>query len=81
MKHFYELKAVESLADGEKAFPEPGVEYRLRTIDNRVAGDDLVKHVVRAGEILIAVTTADEAFPVTGKGQFVLVPLNIFTGL
>lgn len=81
MKHFYDLKTVDSLAEGEMAFPEPGVEYRLRTIDNRQLSDDLVKHVIRTGEILCAVTTADESFPITGEGQFVLVPLNIFTGL
>ncbi len=81
MKHFYDLKTVESLTEGEKAFPQPSVEYRLRTIDNRLVGDESVKHVVRAGDILFAVTVTDEAFPVTGEGQFVLVPLKIFSGL
>ena len=35
MKHFYDLRTVDDLADGEIAMPEPGITYDLRTINNR----------------------------------------------
>jgi hypothetical protein len=32
-KHFYDLREVDDLADGEQALPEPGVTYDLRTME------------------------------------------------
>lgn len=75
-KHFYDLREVDDLADGEQAFPEPGVTYDLRTMENRTV-DTRVDCVFRDGEALFARTAAGETYPVTGEGSYVLVPRGL----
>lgn len=75
-KHFYDLREVEDLADGERAFPEAGMTYDLRTMENRTI-DTKVECVFRDGETLFARTAAGETYPVTGEGAYVLVPRGL----
>ena len=49
MKHFYDLRTVDDLADGEIATPEPGITYDLRTINNRKLDVGSVVDVIRQG--------------------------------
>ena len=79
--YIFELRTVDDLTEGQIAIPEPGVSYRLRTMDNKQVSDALVKHVFRNGESLFALTVNDERFPVTGAGHCVLVPVNFLNGL
>ncbi len=56
MKHFYDLRTVDDLADGEIATPEPGITYDLRTINNRKLDVGSVVDVIRQGPTLFART-------------------------
>lgn len=75
-KHFYDLREVDGLAEGEQALPEPGVTYDLRTMDNRTV-DTEVECVFRDGETLFARTAAGKTYSVTGEGSYVLVPRGL----
>lgn len=77
MKHFYDLRTVEDLADGEIATPEPGITYDLRTIDNRKLDVGGVVDVIRNGGTLYARTANGESIAVTGHGAAVLVPNDL----
>ncbi len=59
MKHFYDLRTVDDLADGEIATPEPGITYDLRTINNRKLDVGSVVDVIRQGPTLFARTTTE----------------------
>ena len=76
-KHFYDLRNVDDLADGERATPEPGVTYDLRTIGNRSVDSGTVECVFRDGDVLFARTSEGETYPVTGEGSYVLVPRGL----
>jgi hypothetical protein len=76
-KHFYDLRDVDDLAEGERAMPEPGVTYDLRTIDNRSVDSGTVECVFRDGDMLFARTIDGETYPVTGQGSYVLVPRGL----
>ena len=73
-KHFYDLREVNDLSDGERATPEPGVTYDLRTIKNQAVASGTVEYVFRDGDTLFARTADGESYPVTGAGSYVLVP-------
>lgn len=75
-KHFYDLREVDDLAQGEQALPEPGVTYGLRTMENRTV-DSEVECVFRNGDTLFARTAAGKTYPVTGEGSYVLVPRGL----
>ena len=77
MKHFYDLRIVEDLADGEIATPEPGITYNLRTINNRTLDVGTVVDVIRDGGVLFARTTKGDSIAVTGHGAAVLVPNDL----
>ena len=77
MKHFYDLRIVEDLADGEIATPEPGITYNLRTINNRTLDVGTVVDVIRDGGVLFARTTKGDLIAVTGHGAAVLVPNDL----
>ncbi|MGB7329403.1 MAG: hypothetical protein WBD31_31270 [Rubripirellula sp.] len=77
MKHFYDLRTVEDLEDGETATPEPGVRYELRSIRNEMIDAGPVRDVIRRGDALYARTDAGESFPVTGADSHVLVPIGL----
>lgn len=77
MKHFYDLRTVEDLADGEIAVPEPGVTYNLRTIGNRKLDVGMVVDVVRQGDTLFARTTSGDSIAVSGHGAAILVPRDL----
>ena len=76
-KHFYDLRDVDDLAEGERAMPEPGVTYDLRTIDKRPMDSGTVECVFRDGNTLFARTIDGETYPVTGEGSYVLVPRGL----
>ncbi|MCM2370693.1 hypothetical protein [Aporhodopirellula aestuarii] len=46
MKHFYDLRTVEDLEDGETATPEAGVRYELRSIRNEMIDAGPVRDVI-----------------------------------
>jgi hypothetical protein len=71
--HIGELQRVQDLAEGERALPEHGTVYRLRSIDN-TAVETHVEFVVRRDQRLFARGTCGNEFPVSGPGAFVLVP-------
>jgi hypothetical protein len=74
--HIGELQRVTDLAEGERAMPEQGLTYGLRSIDN----EDLKTHVefvVRRDQRLFARGTCGNEFPVSGTGGFVLVPRSL----
>ena len=75
-KHFYDLREVDDLEEGERALPEPGVTYDLRTMENRTV-DTEVECVFRDGGTLFARTSAGETYPVTGEGSYVLGPRGL----
>ncbi len=77
MKHFYDLRTVDDLADGEIATPEPGITYNLRSIDNRQLDVGTVVDVIRKGNDLFARTTTGKSIAVTGIGAAVLVPQGL----
>lgn len=68
-----EVNSLEDLFVGQKAWPEPGVRYRLRAIDHPryLAEVDYIVH--RAAE-LFAVADDGKEYAITGQGAFVLVP-------
>ena len=68
-----EIQRVTDLAENERAFPEPDLDYGLRSMDNTVV-DTTVKFVVRRRDQLIAKGSGGEDFPVSGVGAFVLTP-------
>jgi hypothetical protein len=68
-----ELRRVTDLAEGERAMPEQGTAYGLRSIDN-IAVETHVEFVVRRDQCLFARGTDGSEFPVSGTGAFVLVP-------
>ena len=68
-----EIQRVSDLAEGERATPEQGTAYGLRTIDN-IAVETHVEFVVRRGQRLFAGGTCVNEFPVSGPGGFVLTP-------
>ncbi len=65
MKHFYDLRTVDDLADGEIATPEPGITYDLRTINNRKLDVGSVVDVIRQGPTLFARTTSGDSIAVS----------------
>jgi hypothetical protein len=77
MKHFYDLRTVDDLAEGETATPEPGITYDLRAIGNRRLDVGTVVDVVRKDGVLYARTTNSESIAVTGKGAAILVPRGL----
>ncbi len=77
MKHFYDLKTVDDLADGQIATPEPGFTYNLRTINNRKLDVGSVVEVIRQGPNLFARTTNGALIPVSGRGAAILVPHDL----
>ena len=58
--NFYDLRDVNDLADGERATPESGVTYDLRTIDNRRQEAGTAEYVFREGDVLYARMTTGE---------------------
>lgn len=77
MKHFYDLRTVDDLADGEIATPEPGITYDLRTINNRKLDVGRVVDVIRQGPTLFARTTNGDSIAVSGHGAAILVPHDL----
>jgi hypothetical protein len=77
VKHFYDLRTVNDLADGETATPEPGITYDLRTINNCRLDVGSVVDVIRTGETLFARTTNGDLIPVSGRGAAILVPHDL----
>ncbi|MCP4299208.1 MAG: hypothetical protein GY783_01365 [Gammaproteobacteria bacterium] len=75
--HFYDLREVTDLVDDERATPEPGVTYDLRTIDNRRQEAGTAEYVFREGDVLYARMTTGESFAVTGPNSHVLVPRGL----
>ena len=77
MKHFYDLRTVDDLVDGEIATPEPGITYDLRTINNRKLDVGSVVDVIRHGPTLFARTTNGDSIAVSGHGAAILVPHDL----
>jgi hypothetical protein len=77
VKHFYDLRTVDDLADGEIATPEPGITYDLRTIHNRKLDVGSVVDVIRLGPTLFARTTNGDSIAVSGHGAAILVPRDL----
>lgn len=71
-----QLNAVTDLDDGDRAAPEPGTAYRLRTIHGKAIDAGDVTEVVRQGDALYARTSSGQSFPITGDGSPVLVPFR-----
>ena len=71
-----DIQRVTDLNENEQAFPEKGIVYGLRAVNNNDANTD-VEFVVRRGDCLIARGFNGEDFPVSGKGGFVLTPRPI----
>lgn len=71
--HIGELQRVTDLTDGERAIPEQGLTYGLRSIDNTVV-ETHVEFVVRRDQRLFARGNCGNEFPVSGTGAFVLIP-------
>ena len=68
-----DIQRVTDLKENEQAFPENGIVYGLRAVDNDPVESD-VEFVVRLDERLIARACNGEDFPVSGKGAFVMTP-------
>ncbi len=77
MKHFYDLRTVDDLAEGETAAPEPGITYDLRAIGNRRLDVGTVVDVIRRDGVLFARTTNGDSIAVTGNGAAILVPRGL----
>ncbi len=77
MKHFYDLRTVDDLVDGEIATPEPGITYDLRTINNHKLDVGSVVDVIRQSPTLFARTTNGDSIPVSGHGAAILVPHDL----
>ena len=71
-----EIQRVTDLAENERATPEQGIAYGLRSIDN-IAVETDVEFVVRRGPRLIARGDCGNEFPVSGSGAFVLTPRTV----
>jgi hypothetical protein len=68
-----EIQRVSDLAEGERATPEQGTAYGLRSIDN-IAVETHVEFVVRRGQRLFARGICGNDFPISGSGALVLTP-------
>jgi hypothetical protein len=68
-----ELRRITDLAEGERAMPEHGIVYGLRSIDNNVV-ETHVEFIVRRDQHLFARGNCGTEFPVSGSSAFVLVP-------
>ncbi len=78
MKHFYDLRTVDDLADGEIATPEPGITYDLRTINNRKLDVGSVVDVIRPRSHAVRSNDQrrfDRSFPATALP--ILVPHDL----
>ena len=68
-----EVNSIDDLFVDQKAWPEPGVRYRLRAIDHpRYLAE--VDYIVRRDTELFAVADDGKEYGITGQGAFVLVP-------
>lgn len=70
-----EVKTIRDLFVGQIAVPEPGVQYRLRRVDE-VDSFANVDFVIRRSDCLFARTEDLKEFPITGEGACILVPSN-----
>jgi hypothetical protein len=70
-----EVKTINDLFVGQIAVPEPGVQYRLRRVDE-VDSFANVDFVIRRSDCLFARTEDLKEFPITGEGACILVPIN-----
>jgi len=68
-----EVKTIEDLFIGQKAFAEPTTNYRLRKV-NEADCFAIVDLVVRRLDVLYARISSGEEYPITGEGACVLVP-------
>ena len=68
-----EIQCVTDLAEGERAMPDHGIVYGLRSIDDNVV-ETHVEFVVRRDQRLFARGNCGNEFPVSGPGAFVLTP-------
>lgn len=71
-----QIQRVTDLDEDQRAFPEQGTAYGLRSIDNAAVDTD-VECVMRRGNCLIARGKNGEDFPVSGVGAFVMTPRPI----
>jgi hypothetical protein len=71
-----QIQRVTDLDENERAVPEQGTAYGLRTIDNAPVDTD-IEFVVRHGDRLIARGFNGDDFPVSGAGAFVMTPRPI----
>ena len=71
-----DIQRVTDLDENECAFPENGIVYGLRAVDNNDVNTN-VEFVLRRGDRLIARGFNGEDFPVSGKGGFVMTPRPI----
>ena len=70
-----EVKTIRDLFVGQIAVPEPGVQYRLRRVDE-VDSFANVDFVIRRSECLFAKTEDLKDFPITGEGACILESSN-----
>jgi len=70
-----EVKTIRHLFVGQIAVPEPGVQYRLRRIDE-VNSFSNVDCVIRRSDGLFARTEDLKEFPITGEGACILESSN-----
>jgi len=68
-----EVKTIEDLFIGQKAFAEPTTNYRLRKV-NEADCFAIVDLVVRRSDVLYARISSGEEYPITGEGACVLIP-------
>jgi len=71
-----DLQRVTDLAENQRAIPERGIAYGLRSVDN-INVDTMVKFVRRQGDQLIARGICGNEFPVSGSSAFVLTPRSV----
>jgi hypothetical protein len=67
------LNSISDLPADQRALPEKDVDYDLRLIDGGPLGLT-VKYVFGQGEALVARASDGRDYPVTGTGNYVLVP-------
>lgn len=78
IKRIGEIKEVKDLAEGERAFAESDLVYCVRGINGKRIEGETVLYIERPVEErrIVAVTTTNHTYPITGKGAYVIEPYN-----
>ena len=78
VKRIGEIKTVNDLKEGERAYAESELIYCVQGINGKRLEGEVVLYIERPveKEQIVAYTTTSNTYPITGKGAYVIHPYN-----